>query len=112
MTTLFLFVYGTLRRLHGHEMQALLERNAEFLSEGIVQGQLFNLGHYPGLVLSTDPSDRTIGEVYRLEESRMDHTLRELDDYEGIGPNDPEPHEYRREVPDHLGRCLRNRPAH
>jgi gamma-glutamylcyclotransferase (GGCT)/AIG2-like uncharacterized protein YtfP len=98
MTTPFLFVYGTLRRLAGHEAHSVLERNARFEGEGTVPAQLFSLGHYPGLVLSEDPSDRVLGEVYRLEPSHMDDTLQELDAYEGMGRSDPHPHKYRREV--------------
>jgi pyruvate carboxylase len=98
MTTPRLFVYGTLRRLYGHERHSLLERYAEFEAEGTVQAQLFNLGNYPGIVPSLDASDRVVGETYLLEPSRLDDTLRQLDDYEGTSPANPEPHEYRREI--------------
>jgi gamma-glutamylcyclotransferase (GGCT)/AIG2-like uncharacterized protein YtfP len=91
-------VYGTLRRLNGSDPHALLQRKANLESEGTIQGQLFNLGEYPGLVLSTDSADRVVGEVYRLDAAHIDDTLRELDEYEGMGPTSPQPHEYRREM--------------
>jgi gamma-glutamylcyclotransferase (GGCT)/AIG2-like uncharacterized protein YtfP len=93
--TSHLFVYGTLRRLYGHERHALLERNATFAGEGTVQGQLFNLGNYPGLVLSQDPLDRVLGEVYHIDPFHFAETMRELDDYEGLALANPE---YRREI--------------
>jgi gamma-glutamylcyclotransferase (GGCT)/AIG2-like uncharacterized protein YtfP len=97
MTDPILFVYGTLRRLHGGERHAWLARNSRFGGEGTVQAQLFSLGNYPGLVLSKDPRDKVLGEIYRLT-SHPDDMLRELDEYEGIGPTHPETHEYRREI--------------
>jgi len=93
-----LFVYGTLRRLYGHPQHAMLERNSEFVGEGAIQAQLFYLGNYPGALLSVEPSDRVIGEVYRLDGCQADDTLRQLDEYEGLGQADPEACEYRREV--------------
>ena len=93
----YLFVYGTLRRDPANEMFHLLARNAAFVSEGSVQGRLFDLGEYPGLVPSDDPKESVSGEVYEIQPLRLKETLVILDDYEGCGASDPEPHEYRRE---------------
>ncbi len=60
-----------------------------------MQAQLFNLGNYPGLVLSVDPLDRVLGEVYRIGPSHFAETMRKLDDYEGVTLPNPE---YRREI--------------
>jgi gamma-glutamylcyclotransferase (GGCT)/AIG2-like uncharacterized protein YtfP len=98
MISPFLFVYGTLRRLYGHPQHAVLERNGGFVGEGTIQAQLFYLGNYPGARLSVNPSDRVFGEVYCLEASQTGDTLRQLDEYEGLGHADPEVHEYRREI--------------
>jgi gamma-glutamylcyclotransferase (GGCT)/AIG2-like uncharacterized protein YtfP len=98
VTPVFLFVYGTLRRQKSPDIHALLRHNASLESEGTVQGQLFNLGDYPGLALSKTLTDRVVGEVYRLEPSLINDSLRALDEYEGIGPDRSQPHEYRREV--------------
>ena len=68
----------------------MIGQNARFEGEGTVQGQLFDLGVYPGVVLSPDAQDRVIGEVYRLDPLSAGETLRELDEYEGM--------EYRREI--------------
>jgi gamma-glutamylcyclotransferase (GGCT)/AIG2-like uncharacterized protein YtfP len=79
-------------------MHGLLDLHGRFESEGTVQGQLFDLGNYPGLVLSRDPLDRVLGEIYRLEPSLAEETLRQLDEYEGIRLAEPETNEYRREI--------------
>jgi gamma-glutamylcyclotransferase (GGCT)/AIG2-like uncharacterized protein YtfP len=85
-----LFVYGTLRPEFGHGMHGLLQRNAEFEGTGAVLGRLFDLGRYPGMVLSDVVDERVIGEVYRLRPAAGPEVLRELDAYEGD--------EYRREI--------------
>lgn len=92
------FVYGTLRKDLSHDMYHVLARNAAFVGEATVQGRLYSLGEYPGLVLSAPSSHIVKGEVYRLTDARLKETLAILDDYEGIGPGDPAPHEYRREL--------------
>ena len=70
-----LFVYGTLRRSVAHPMHALLRVAA-----------------YPGIVLDAG-AGWVWGELYHLREPGV---LEQLDAYEGAGPQDPEPREYRR----------------
>jgi gamma-glutamylcyclotransferase (GGCT)/AIG2-like uncharacterized protein YtfP len=79
-------------------MYRVLARSARFAGDGKVRARLFDLGEYPGIVISTDPADNVTGEIYELPAVGAEGILRVLDDYEGIGPADPEPHEYRREV--------------
>ena len=97
-SSLNLFVYGTLRDDPANEMFQLLDRNAKVLGEATVAGRLYDLGSYPGLVLSSDGPDRVKGKLYRLHEATAANTLLVLDDYEGMGPTDPLPHEYRRDL--------------
>jgi gamma-glutamylcyclotransferase (GGCT)/AIG2-like uncharacterized protein YtfP len=98
MTLSRIFVYGTLRGDLSHEMSLALAQRASLLGEGTVQGQLFSLGAYPGLVLSDRLHDVVKGEVYEIAPDRIEGTLALLDEYEGLGPSEPEPHEYRREA--------------
>ena len=91
-----LFVYGTLRAGHRHAMYDLLVRNAAFLGKGTIQGRLYNLGEYPGIVLSQTASELVQGETYTLLPENQEETLKLLDDYEGIGSSYPLPHEYKR----------------
>jgi gamma-glutamylcyclotransferase (GGCT)/AIG2-like uncharacterized protein YtfP len=93
-----LFVYGTLRRDNGDAIHSLLQKRARLVGDGTVGGQLFDLGEYPGLVLSPSASEKVYGEVYELDPSVLEVTIRALDDYEGIGSADPQPQEYRREA--------------
>lgn len=87
-----LFVYGTLRRSAAHPMHALLRESASLLGDARVRGVLHRVAAYPGLVL--DPAAGWVhGELYRV---RALDVLARLDEYEGAGPLDPEPHEYRR----------------
>lgn len=89
-----LFVYGTLRRDSQHGMFDLLAPQTSFFGRARVQGRLLDLGEYPGLVPSGDPGSWVSGEVYALE--NPPDTLARLDEYEGCGPDDPEPHEFER----------------
>lgn len=81
-----LFVYGTLRRGSGHRMQAVLARDADFVAAAWTQGQLYLVARYPGLVASETPTDRVLGDVYRL---RVPTVLEQLDRYEACDPRDP-----------------------
>ncbi|MDQ3563381.1 MAG: gamma-glutamylcyclotransferase [Pseudomonadota bacterium] len=89
-----LFVYGTLRKDSGNGVSQMLAREARFVGRARVQGRLFHLGEYPGLVPSRDPGSWIHGEVYAFE--NPPDALARLDDFEGCGPNDPEPHAFER----------------
>jgi gamma-glutamylcyclotransferase (GGCT)/AIG2-like uncharacterized protein YtfP len=93
-----IFVYGTLRKDAAHELFHVLARNAAFVGEAVVRGRLFNLGSYPGLVLSDGPAETVKGELYEIVHSKREAVLDLLDHYEGCAPDDRQPHEYRREL--------------
>jgi gamma-glutamylcyclotransferase (GGCT)/AIG2-like uncharacterized protein YtfP len=92
MTSDRLFVYGTLMRGFNHPMARLLSANADFLGGASCRGRLYRVKHYPGLVLSDDPSDIVFGELFRLRS--RDDMLREFDMYEACGEGFPEPTQY------------------
>jgi gamma-glutamylcyclotransferase (GGCT)/AIG2-like uncharacterized protein YtfP len=91
-----LFVYGTLMRGFDHPMAQLLSRSADFIGEARCQGRLYLVKHYPGLVLSDDPTDVVFGELYRLH--APDELLREFDMYEACGEGFAQPTEYIRQM--------------
>jgi len=94
MTAEYLFVYGTLRRGLKPGKLLMTEGHVEYVGWALMQGKLFEIGGYPGAVLSEEPGDQIKGEVFLLNEP---HTvLARLDEYEGCGPGDPEPQEYKR----------------
>jgi gamma-glutamylcyclotransferase (GGCT)/AIG2-like uncharacterized protein YtfP len=96
MTSDLLFVYGTLMRSYAHPMARLLSANAVFLGQASCRGRLYQVKHYPGLVLSDDPGDRVFGELYRLR--AVEDLLREFDMYEACGDGFPEPTQYVRQT--------------
>jgi gamma-glutamylcyclotransferase (GGCT)/AIG2-like uncharacterized protein YtfP len=92
-----LFVYGTLRRDPAHEIFHLLARTARFVGEARVAGRLYDLGAYPGMTLS--PNGKYVqGEIYEVLPDQWERVIRQLDEYENCREEDPEPHEYRREL--------------
>jgi gamma-glutamylcyclotransferase (GGCT)/AIG2-like uncharacterized protein YtfP len=91
-----LFVYGTLMRGFDHPMATLLSRSADYLGTATCRGRLYLIKHYPGLLLSENPSDIVFGELYRLRD--RDALLGEFDMYEACGEGFPEPTEYLRKI--------------
>ncbi|HYC90099.1 MAG TPA: gamma-glutamylcyclotransferase family protein [Thermoanaerobaculia bacterium] len=91
-----LFVYGTLRRDAGQAVHHLLARHGTFVGEATVRGRLFDLGSYPGMTLDGDRGV-VLGELYEIT-SDWPAFIARLDAYEGCAEDDPEPHQYRREL--------------
>lgn len=89
-----LFVYGTLKRHFSHPMHALLVQYAEFAGPATLCGRMYRVAHYPGVVLSDDPAQEVVGELYRVTDAQA--LFMALDDYEECSPCHPEPHEYER----------------
>lgn len=87
-----LFVYGSLRRSAGHPMGELLSASAVLEGDAVVRGRLYVVDWYPGLVLD-EAGDLVHGELWRLVDASV---LARLDEYEGCGKSDPQPHEFRR----------------
>jgi gamma-glutamylcyclotransferase (GGCT)/AIG2-like uncharacterized protein YtfP len=92
----YLFVYGTLRRSlsPSKDLRHLLHHETEFLGSATVPGRLYNIGNYPGLILSDDPEEVVTGELYKIKNKRM--VLSALDRYEGCIDPYPRPWEYER----------------
>ncbi|MCR9144464.1 MAG: gamma-glutamylcyclotransferase [bacterium] len=92
-----LFVYGTLRSDAQHPLHRVIREHARDLGPAEFQGQLFDLGAYPGVIDSEDPTDRVIGELYEIVGDAQ-LLFERLDAYEECGPGFAEPTEYLREV--------------
>ena len=79
------FVYGTLRRGGANDITQLSPA-AHFVGLGSVQGTLYDLGAYPGLVLSRAMENAlqnaVVGEVYAIS----DALETQLDEIEGLAP--------------------------
>jgi gamma-glutamylcyclotransferase (GGCT)/AIG2-like uncharacterized protein YtfP len=76
-----LFVYGTLRKGASHPPHRTLAREARFAGTATFQGRLYDLGRYPGVVVSSNRTDRVYGEIYRLGQAAA--VFKRLDRYEG-----------------------------
>jgi gamma-glutamylcyclotransferase (GGCT)/AIG2-like uncharacterized protein YtfP len=94
MAPCILFAYGTLRRDAARRIHPALSPHVRFLGEAKVQGQLFDLGTYPGMTPGATDA-WVLGELYEIP-SNCETVLSELDACEGCRPEDPQPHDYRR----------------
>jgi gamma-glutamylcyclotransferase (GGCT)/AIG2-like uncharacterized protein YtfP len=92
-----LFVYGSLMTGAAHPMGERLRTEAESLGPAVLQGRLYRISWYPGVLESADAADLVHGEVYRLHDA--ERSLSWLDEYEGIhvgASSVAAPDEYRR----------------
>ena len=83
--TQHLFVYGTLSPRHAPPEIAATVRRLRPVGQASVRGRLYDLGEYPGAILSEKSRSVIRGEVFELPGDRS--TLTSLDDYEGFEPN-------------------------
>ncbi len=92
-----IFAYGSLLSAVGHPMGERLRAEATLLGMASVQGQLYRISWYPGVIDSETPSHRVYGEIYRLDNPTA--SLAWLDAYEGVTRDTTsvtEPDEYER----------------
>lgn len=93
----YLLVYGTLCRGFPAHNQFQMENYCEY--QGVVQvnGQLYDLGHYPGWVLNPNANPVKM-ELYRIHNDQGKTLLKILDEYEEINWTHPELSEYCRKA--------------
>ena len=91
----FLFVYGTLLHSVKTTVTDHLRKQSSFVGEAYVQGHLYDLGSYPGLVL--DDSSDTMVYGHLLELKTPKDSLSFLDAYEAIPDGRTNTSEYRRD---------------
>jgi gamma-glutamylcyclotransferase (GGCT)/AIG2-like uncharacterized protein YtfP len=94
MANRHLFVYGTLLSGARHAMGERLRCESSLVGGASIQGRLYSLGRYPGLVDSADAHDIVHGELYALNDPIS--ALEWLDAYEGIRPGLGESNPYER----------------
>lgn len=75
-------------------MHTFLARRARFVADAYVQGQLYDIGSYPGLIESSISGELVAGELYDVHND--EELLARLDDYEQCSAEYPEPWEYQR----------------
>lgn len=91
-----IFVYGTLLSTVPSAASKWLLQHAQLLGEASFPGALYDLGSYPGFVLTTTSSGRVAGEIFQLYDPVAAFAF--LDIYEGLDEQEPL---YRRDVLEH-----------
>lgn len=76
-------------------MAQRLAQGAEWVGNASLNGWLYHVDGYPGLVPGPD-APPVVGDLFRLHEPLV--LLNLLDAYEEVGPEFPAPNEYRREI--------------
>jgi gamma-glutamylcyclotransferase (GGCT)/AIG2-like uncharacterized protein YtfP len=93
-----LFVYGSLRSGFHHPAYEYISKYFKFLSNAKVKGYLYDMGNFPAAIPTTDEA-YLIGELYELKNTAdFSWAIEQLDDYEGVLPEEGEVCMYRREV--------------
>ncbi|HVV55722.1 MAG TPA: gamma-glutamylcyclotransferase family protein [Mucilaginibacter sp.] len=86
-----LFVYGSLLD-EDNKYGLYLRANSKFFSAAKVRGKLYDIGEYPGAVLSPDDDEYVHGTIFRLNDPVS--VLPIIDLYEGFGADQPKPNEF------------------
>lgn len=88
----FIFVYGTLKRGHENPVAQHFHSHAAWIGEGKFSGVIKDLGEYPGAIFDPSAMSFVHGEIFKMNDPFS--LLKVLDQYEGIGPDFLQPHEY------------------
>jgi gamma-glutamylcyclotransferase (GGCT)/AIG2-like uncharacterized protein YtfP len=95
-----LFVYGSL--LSGFKSPAYeyMSRYFHLVAPATIRGTLYDMGEYPAAVPSGEGNEIK-GELYRIKnEPEFSYAIGQLDDYEGVRPEEGEAKLYHRELTD------------
>lgn len=96
--TLQLFVYGSLRSGFQHAAYGYLSKYFHLIGNAKVKGKLYDQGDYP-VALPTTEERFIIGELYAINSAdEFSYAIGQLDDYEGLFPEEGEIPLYKREA--------------
>jgi len=87
-----LFVYGSLMSGVSTPIATYLKDNSLFLGVAVLEGTLYDLGKYPGIIPQLGSGTWVQGHVFELSDPKR--MLPILDRYEGCGEEFPNPTEY------------------
>jgi gamma-glutamylcyclotransferase (GGCT)/AIG2-like uncharacterized protein YtfP len=97
-----IFVYGSLRSGFKNPAYEYISKYFKLVSEASVKGKLYDMGNYPAAIPTSEEAYIT-GELYELKnENEFTWAMEQLDDYEGVNPDDGQPPLYIRNVTDVL----------
>jgi len=92
-----IFVYGSLRKGFHHPAYEYISKSFDFVSVAKVKGYLYDMGSFPAAIPTTKDAF-IVGELYQLKEGAdFSWAIDQLDDYEGVEPEEGEAPLYRRE---------------
>ena len=92
-----LFVYGSLRSGFRNPVYGYLTKYFHLLGEAVVKGKLYDMGDYP-VALPTTEEKFISGELYATNDpSEFSWAIAQLDDYEGLNPEEGQQPLYKRE---------------
>lgn len=100
MQTNHLFVYGSL--LSGFQLYAYeyIKRYFHYVGEATVKGTMYDMGSYP-VVVPLDTGRFIKGELYEINNpAEFSFALAQLDDYEGLHPEEGHEVFFERQVVD------------
>lgn len=83
-------VYGTLRKGQGNYRALKLDEQAEHIETTAIQGTMFSLGGFPGVLTGGNHKGRVVVDVFYLPEEHRDKLLSRLDRLEGYNPHQPD----------------------
>ena len=93
-----LFVYGSLRSGFKHPAYAYISNFFTLVGEASVPGCLYDMGEYPAAIPS-EAGCMIKGELYHITNTdQFGWAIAQLDDYEGVHPDDGETPHYRRAI--------------
>jgi len=90
----YLFIYGSLLN-DDNEFAVYLKQNCTFYSKGKFEGKLYDVGLYPGAILSAGCGQYVYGSIFIVNDPVV--AFKVLDDYEGFGADQPYPNEFTRD---------------
>lgn len=99
--TPYLFVYSSLRKGFQQSAYDYLRRYFTFVGDAKVKGKLSDLGDHP-VATPTEEERYIVGELYKLNIENSSFAFGQLDDYEGVNPEEGQPALFRREMADVL----------
>lgn len=71
-----------------------MQEHCQWHGAATIQGLLYDLGTYPGLIESRQTVHQVKGELFAMKNAQ--HVLSVLDEYEECSAHFPVPHEYQR----------------
>ena len=94
----FVFVYSSLRVGFQSSQYEYISRYFTFEGNAQAKGLLSDLGDYP-VATATDENYFIKGELYQInDENEFSFAIGQLDDYEGVNPEEDETSKYKREL--------------